>query len=155
MANPYQTPQQGFGKPQFGSDGAAKEKVKTPAMVLLVLTAIMMVLSVLFSILNFMGLGFAAMNPGGGMGGGQGQQMELMFSGVAGLIGLAVSLAVGGVIIVGCQKMMKLESYGWSMAACILSMIPCLAPCCLVGLPVGIWGLVVLNDPAVKSAFRA
>jgi hypothetical protein len=126
-------------------------------MVLMVLTIIMMVLSVLLSILNFLGLGLVAMNPGGGMGGGmggpQGQQIDLMVNGVAGLIGLAISLAVGGVIITGCQKMMKLESYGWSMAACILSMIPCLAPCCLVGLPVGIWGLVVLNDPAVKSAF--
>jgi hypothetical protein len=50
--------------------------------------------------------------------------------------------------------MRKLESFGLCMTASILAMIPCLSPCCILGLPFGIWALVVLNKPEVKSAFQ-
>jgi hypothetical protein len=50
--------------------------------------------------------------------------------------------------------MKKLESYGLAMAASIIAMIPCVSPCCLLGLPIGIWALVVLMKPEVKSAFH-
>ena len=33
-------------------------------------------------------------------------------------------------------------------------MVPCISPCCLVGLPIGIWALVVLNKPEVKGSFH-
>jgi hypothetical protein len=39
------------------------------------------------------------------------------------------------------------------MTAAILAMIPCLSSCCIVGLPLGIWALVVLSKPEVKSEF--
>ena len=52
------------------------------------------------------------------------------------------------------MKMKKLESYGWAMTASILALAPCISPCCLVGLPIGIWALVVLAKPEVKSAFH-
>jgi len=51
-------------------------------------------------------------------------------------------------------KMKKLENYGLAMTASILAMIPCLSPCCLIGLPIGIWAVVVLSKPEVKSAFH-
>ena len=41
------------------------------------------------------------------------------------------------------------------MTATILAMIPCISPCCLLGLPVGIWSLVVLLDENVKASFRS
>jgi hypothetical protein len=40
------------------------------------------------------------------------------------------------------------------MAASIIAIIPCFGPCCCLGIPVGIWALVVINKPEVKSAFR-
>jgi hypothetical protein len=33
-------------------------------------------------------------------------------------------------------------------------MIPYISPCCCLGLPIGIWALVVLNNEQVKSSFR-
>ena len=39
------------------------------------------------------------------------------------------------------------------MTASILAVVPCVSPCCLVGLPIGIWALVVLSKPEVKSQF--
>jgi predicted Zn finger-like uncharacterized protein len=52
----------------------------------------------------------------------------------------------------GAIKMKRLQSFGLAMTACILAMIPC--NCCFIlGIPFGIWGLVILNKPAVKEAF--
>ena len=65
-----------------------------------------------------------------------------------------VNLALGVVVIVGAVKMKNLESYGFAMASAIIAMVPCISPCCLLGLPFGIWALVVLSDAGVKAAFR-
>ena len=65
-----------------------------------------------------------------------------------------IGLVVGALILFGAIKMKNLESYGLAMTASIIAMIPCVSPCCLLGLPLGIWAVVVLNNPEVKSAFR-
>lgn len=57
------------------------------------------------------------------------------------------------VILWGGIWMKNLRSYGLAMAASILAMVPCFSPCCLLGLPIGIWALVVLSEPGVKAAF--
>ena len=77
-----------------------------------------------------------------------------MFSGGVGVVFSVIGIALAAVILVGALKMKKLESYGFAMAASIIAMIPCLSPCCLIGLPIGIWALVVLSKPEVKSAFH-
>ena len=71
-----------------------------------------------------------------------------------GTISGLISLAVGAFILVGAFKMMKLRSYGMAVAASIIAMIPCVSPCCCLGLPFGIWALVVLSRREVKSAFE-
>ena len=68
--------------------------------------------------------------------------------GIGGVIGILLS----GLIFIGAMKMKKLESHGLAVAASIVAMIPCLSPCCLLGLPIGIWAAVVLFKPEVKSA---
>ena len=58
-------------------------------------------------------------------------------------------------LIFAFSRMHTLKSYGVAYAGAILSVIPLLgAPCCVLGIPFGIWALVVLNDPGVKGAFR-
>ncbi len=82
------------------------------------------------------------------------QMIEAM-QGPVGLAANVFSVLVGVFIIFGSLKMMKLQSRGLAMATAIVSMIPCLTGCCCVlGLPFGIWALVVLNKPEVKSSFR-
>ena len=76
-----------------------------------------------------------------------GSGMNLVF----GVIGLAVSV----VVIVGATKMKNLEHYTLAVTSAILAVIPCTSPCCLLGIPFGIWALVVLNDSSVKAAFRS
>ena len=77
-----------------------------------------------------------------------------MFSGAVGVGFSILAIVLAGVILMGALKMKKLESYGFAMAASIIAMVPCLSPCCLLGLPIGIWAVVVLSKPEVKSAFH-
>jgi predicted Zn finger-like uncharacterized protein len=73
--------------------------------------------------------------------------------GVAGVIGGdLLGMLMCFIVLAGAIKMKRLQSFGLAMTACILAMIPC--NCCFVlGIPFGIWGLVILNKPAVKEAF--
>ncbi|HPM84681.1 MAG TPA: hypothetical protein PLF81_28445 [Candidatus Anammoximicrobium sp.] len=119
------------------------------------------------AILGFLGQGAGLVMNLAGIGAGAGavpenippeqaQMFEMInsVSGGIGIVGSLIGLAVGVVILLGALKMKSLTSYGFAMASAVLAMIPCVSPCCLVGLPIGIWAVVVLNDPAVKSAFR-
>jgi hypothetical protein len=70
-----------------------------------------------------------------------------------GVIGLFV-LAAAVVIVLGAFRMGRLRGLGLARAACVLAMIPCVSTCFVVGVPAGVWGLVVLAAPEVKAAFR-
>ncbi len=59
------------------------------------------------------------------------------------------------VVIVGSLKMMSLSSAGWGKTASIFAMIPIISGCCILGIPFGIWALVVLSNPDVKRGFAA
>lgn len=65
-----------------------------------------------------------------------------------------LALTFGTFILIGAVKMRRLKSRGWAIAACVLSLIPGFSPCCLVGLPLGVWGLMTVNDAEVKAAFE-
>ena len=82
------------------------------------------------------------------------EQFMRMFSGTVGIISGLVAMAIAGLIFYGAMKMKNLQSHGWAYTASILAAVPCVSPCCLIGLPIGIWALVVLSKPEVKSAFH-
>jgi len=85
---------------------------------------------------------------------GQPRWASSLVAGPLVIAGGIVGILVSGVILMGGLKMKKLENYSLAMAASIVAMIPCTSPCCLVGIPIGIWALVVLSKPEVKNAFR-
>jgi hypothetical protein len=62
------------------------------------------------------------------------------------------TLAVYPLVIVGGLRMRDLRRRGSAMTGAILAMLPC-GPAFLFGLPVGVWALAVLSDPAVRAAF--
>jgi uncharacterized membrane protein YuzA (DUF378 family) len=72
-----------------------------------------------------------------------------------GMVNILFELALSVLILIGAAKMQSLRSYGFALVAAILSVVPCLTPCCgyVIGLAFGIWALVVLNKPEVKSHF--
>jgi hypothetical protein len=78
---------------------------------------------------------------------------EEMFQGAFAFGGALVELLVAAFIIYAALKMKDLQQWGLAVAASILAMLPCVSPCCIIGLPIGIWCLVVLMRPGVKDAF--
>jgi hypothetical protein len=123
---------------------AALDTVAGPAIALLVVGIIDLVLYSIILAIGFLGMA-SQMNRRGG---------DAMIVGMAcGCLLHAIRLAYQIVIIAGAQKMKRLESYGFSMAVCIMAVIPLLSPLLIVGIPFGIWGLVVINQPDVKDAF--
>jgi len=124
--------------------------VGAPAIGLIVTAVIGILYQLLSVILNLLGTGIGAFAAASGESGGMGS----LFSGVLGLVFNVIWLLMGGLVIFGALKMRKLESYGLSMAAAVLAALPCTSPCCFLGLPLGIWAIVVLMNQEVKSAFR-
>jgi len=115
-----------------------------------VLGALMQLVGIAGNILGT-GLGLAAQSEG---------HQELpawvhMMSGGVGIVFNVLGIIMSGVILMGALKMKALEKHGFAMVATIIAMVPCISPCCFVGLPIGIWALVILNKPEVKAAFRS
>jgi hypothetical protein len=151
--NPYQAPAgygsgQGYYNPAEAAAVAAA-RVSGPATALLITGWLGIVLQACGFLGNVVQLGMQANIRR------QPQVMPFEMSAGIGVFFGIIGIGIGVLIIVGASKMKKLESYGTAMAGAIVAMIPCMSPCCLLGLPFGIWALVVLNDPAVKSAFRS
>jgi hypothetical protein len=74
--------------------------------------------------------------------------------GKMGIFSSLFQLVLGGLTAFGGLKMKNLESYPFAIAASIIAIIPCIGSCCCIGIPIGIWSLIVLNKAEVKAAFR-
>jgi len=72
---------------------------------------------------------------------------------IALLLVCLLAMALSGFIIYGALKVMRLERWSAGVAGGILAMI--VAPSNILGLPIGIWALVVLNRREVRAAFEA
>lgn len=66
----------------------------------------------------------------------------------------AIQFLISVFILYGAKQMYNLKSWGVSMAASVMFMIPCISPCCCLGIPVGIWSLIVLYKDHVQDAFH-
>ncbi|MDW8310272.1 MAG: DUF4339 domain-containing protein [Verrucomicrobiales bacterium] len=66
----------------------------------------------------------------------------------------ALGAALALLRLIGALKMLKMRSYGFAMATAILTLLPWWNCCCLLNLAAGIWALVVLTMSEVKGAFQ-
>ncbi len=137
--------------PPSAAPGNPSEAVKVPAIILMVVAGLSGAWQVLSVLLNVLGVGLGAV---GSAGNPDMPEWAGMMSGVVGILLNVAFLVKDGIILFGALQMKGLKSYGLAMAVSILSIIPCLSPCCVLGIPFGIWALLVLLKPEVKAAFR-
>jgi hypothetical protein len=152
--NPYQSPAQHGEIPQYADSNLrlfAAERVLGPSTALIVVGALNIAVQLFSVVVNLGAVG------GAGNFGPQPLPAQFPQGALVGiLVGTTfVSIALSAFIIWGAVRMRNLQSYGMAMGAAILAMLPCIWPCCLLGLPFGIWALVVLSDADVKMAFRS
>jgi hypothetical protein len=130
------------------STASAADQVSGPAIGLMVTAGLGFVVQGLSLVLNLVGSSIMATQTQGN------EAFAQMFSGVAGAVFAGFAMLIAIVIFMGALKMKKLQSYGFAMTVSVIAMLPCVSPCCIVGLPIGIWALVVLNKAEVKAAFN-
>jgi len=131
----------------------AQSAVTGPAIALMVVAGLSIGVALLSVLGNLLGTGLTAANMS--RYGGD-QRMMQMMSGAIGIVMAILWVIVDVVIFMGAMKMKNLQSRGFAIAAAVLAMVPCLGGhpcCCFLGLPVGIWALIVLMKPEVKAAF--
>jgi len=135
----------------------ALAKVKGPATGLVV-TAILTLILIVGSMIWSGPLTKSLTDMIGAGGNGNNPELNSLISSMSGtlnVIGGIINIALSVLVLVGAAKMKQLQSYGLSVTVCILPMIPCVSSCCcFLGLPIGIWGLIVLFKPEVRSQFQ-
>lgn len=159
---PYQPPN-AMG---FSNYDDALQRVKAPAITIICIGALTILLQVIGLVLRLVSSGDMAnqtippdtLQPLEEAFGPEGAQaltnaLDFFLSPTYFYLSLMVGLTVTAFVIYGAIKMMKLESWGLTVAATIVGMAPCISPCCWLLFPAGIWALIVLFDQDVKEAF--
>lgn len=146
-------PENPSGLPGPGASAAAREQVSAPAILLMVTAGLGVVMS-LFGLAQYaLGSGEAYSELFADPNLAQYRPLLERAQSVGGFSNV-VTLFLSGLTFFGALKMKNLENFNLSLAAAIIAILPCVGPCCCLGLPVGIWSLVVINKPEVKAAFR-
>jgi len=67
---------------------------------------------------------------------------------------LDVGLGVISLLIAfGSYLMLRRKSFGAAWTTAIAATIPCLSPCIVLGMPIGIWIMLLLRRPDVQAEF--
>jgi hypothetical protein len=87
---------------------------------------------------------------------GMGRDQQVMVGIVESIALFVFGLVTSVLPVVGGVRMLALKSYALAVTGAVAAMIPCLSgmACCGLGEAAGIWALVVLLNPDVKSEFR-
>ena len=127
----------------------ARERVAAPAIALITSAAVGIVVNLLIIPLTLLGVNTY-------------RDLEQHVPAIRGMSGTLDSLSIvsavvaillGGFVIWASLKMKRLESYTMAVAAAMVSLLPCTSPCCVLGLPFGVWAMVVLIDDRVKAGY--
>ena len=148
MTNPYSSPQQ-RGVPKSSRPQKPSAVVMAPAIALIVVAT----LGLGFSLFNI----FAALTwdapPIDPNAPPFVQQMEANQVGPVAAAIQSCFAFLNIVIMLGAIQMLRFKMWGVSLTVSILAMLNFGTCCCILGLPVGIWSIVVLSQPHVKKAF--
>jgi hypothetical protein len=139
--------------PTGGTRQVALERVNMPGMWLMVVGILGIACSVLslgFHIVTMTGAGFLARQH---LPDPQLAALIRLLQGPVGIMSDLIGFGVSLLITFGAVQMRKLKSHGLALTISILAMLPCFSPCCILGLPFGIWALTVITKPEVKSQF--
>lgn len=130
------------------------DELQAPAIFVLVVAGISILFVILGLLISVLGLGGDMMNK-------MMEQADLppalrgMQNAGASIVNIVVNLvqlAAYGVAVFGALQMRNRKNWGLAVAASIIVMVPC-SCCCVIGLPAGIWSLVILMKPEIKAQF--
>lgn len=130
-----------------------EKKVKSPAIALIITAGLGILLNLFSLVMGLLGMGSMQNFPGAQVG-EMPQFLAPFMSGTITIVSSIIGIIIGIIIILSSVSMMKMEKWGFCMTGAILAMIPCVSPCCILGIPFGIWAIVALSNADVKAAFK-
>jgi len=135
----------------MSSNSQAARQLKGVAAILMVLAGC----SVAYHLLAILGgLGTGIGTASGFKNLGLGDRFGAIAANSFGTVALPIiSLMAAVNVFYGALKMYRFENYRWALAAAAISLIPCISPCYFLGIPFGIWALVLMKKDQVKRAF--
>ncbi len=71
-----------------------------------------------------------------------------------GIVALGMWLIMTAALTYGSICMIRMKGYAGAVTAAIVATIPCCSPFILLGIPFGIWALVVLSKPYARTRFK-
>ena len=143
--NPYARPSAGPGPGgQYQPPASGSNPLMVPAIILLVLAS----LSVLGGIVQIVQVAANGIPEQPNQDAAEAAGFMVGFWGAVILIPV-----INLLIIAGSIAMMRRSAYPLAMTAAIAAIIPFCGPCVVVGIPFGIWALVLLSKPEVKASF--
>lgn len=146
-SDPYSAPPMASGAPTRSRGGkeAAKKRTMLPAIFLYIVASLSILNHLGGIVLSLMG---ESTNPFMPQGAGGVDQAQLAGAVIGGIVGVLCDILV----IVGAYNMQQMKSYGLALTGAIIATVPCCI-CLILGMPFGIWSLVVINSADVKPHF--
>ena len=65
-----------------------------------------------------------------------------------------VVAAYNVVLIYGALAILQRKGFTLAFLSCCLAIVPCFGPVWVLGIPIGIWGIIVLRRPGVRESFE-
>lgn len=133
---------------------AAASAVTGPAISLMIVGGLGILMAIIYLVMQLLNIDFSGQPPprAGDPSFSAGYQAGQRIGKASGYVWGTLGVFWGVILLVGAVRMKQLKNFGLAMTTCILALLPCNC-CCILGLPFGIWGLVVLNKPEVKESF--
>jgi len=145
MTNPYESPVQLF------QDRSVSTLVRGPALALIVVSSIAIGFGALGLVADVVLLATGVVARLEEMNRRPVSEYTLIT--VRTIWGVALLMA-SSFVLYGAVQMRNLKKYDTARAAAIVAMVPLLGPCCILGIPFGIWAFIVLGKPGVRNSFQ-
>ncbi len=136
-------------RPRLGgglSGAAAEDLVFWPALAMVAVGAFAGVLSAVSLIMTLVGFITAAVAPPS-----QGRHVGILDVLVP-MIAVLITLMWSGLVMSGGNQMRSMKGYNQALFGAIVALLPCHI-CCVLGLPVGLWSLIILLQDNVRKNF--
>ncbi|PHS17685.1 MAG: hypothetical protein COA78_02875 [Blastopirellula sp.] len=137
--NPFQSPETSDTSPP----DTGTNPLIVPAIILLVLSSIYLILQIFAlpgQVIRIMNFDYGA--------------PTILTEVTTSIVALLLMFIAGLITLKGSYDMLYLKNHKSAMSGSVIAMIPFCSPCFLLGIPFGIWAVVLLKKPEVKALFE-
>lgn len=148
-ANPYAAPPPSFSSSPAGRKGGKPQLMVTLPAIFLIINSVLAAGYLVFSLylVTVMPMPDPPPNLRGNV-----EAYKIGYQ--IGMFLIAIPI-LGNVLTVATSiQMIRFKTWNWALTGAIASTVPCSCWCSLLGVPLGIWAIVVLSRPDVKKHFR-